>query len=44
MKLNPISNNKAELLRNTKTNQKTEWIGFKEEITIIPPNNVIIDK
>lgn len=44
IKLNPNNNNKAALLRKTNTNQKTECIGFKDEITIIDPNKVIKDK
>ena len=44
MKLKPNNNNKAELFKNTNTNQKTECIGFKEDITITAPNKIIIDK
>ena len=44
IKLNPNNNNNAELFKNTNTNQNTECIGFKEDITITPPDNVIIDK
>lgn len=44
MKLKPNNKSKAALFKKTKTNQKTEWIGFKEDITMIDPNKVIIDK
>ena len=44
IKLKPINSNNPEVFRNTSTNQKTEWIGFKDVITIIAPNNVINDK
>jgi len=43
-KLKPINNSNAEVFKNTSTNQNTEWIGFKDVITIIAPNNVIKDK
>ena len=44
IKLNPNNINRIEEFKNTKTNQKTEWIGFKEDITIIAPISVIKDK
>lgn len=44
IKLNPNKIKRIEEFKKTNTNQNTEWIGFKEDITITAPKSVIKDK